>query len=148
MPEKIFTTREVIHITGFTRQKLDYYAKHKFVTPSIRGGHGRGTRRIYSIEDLVLLQFIRRLRAHKWSIQKIRAALSELRRFMDEPKEIVLIDGKGTILALCKTQAGEQIIIDTLRPGGQQVLKIVLEALVQETVQDVERFARDGVING
>lgn len=145
MTAKIFTTTEVASITGFTRQQLDYYANQQFVVPSIRRAHGKGSRRLYSLDDLVLLRFIRRLKDHKWSLQKIRTALAELRTFMAEPQEAVLIDGKGTILALLKTQAGERIVLDTLRPGGQQVLKIVLETLIQETIQDAERFAHEVV---
>ncbi len=145
MSIKIFTTTEVSNITGFTRQQLDYYVNQKLVTPSVREAEGKGTRRLYAIDELVLLQLIRRLREHHWSMQKIRSALSELRAFIHEPQEAILIDGKGTILALCKTQAGEQVVLDMLRPGGQHVLKIVLETLIQETVQNAERVASEVV---
>lgn len=145
MSQRIFTTSEVVRITAFSRQQLDYYARNDFVVPSVRQACGRGSRRLYSLDDLVLLQVIRRLRVRKWSIQKIRSALSEVRTFMYAPKEAVLIDGKGTILALCKTEEGEQIVFDTLRPGGQQVLKIVLETLVQETIRDADRVTDENI---
>ncbi len=128
-------------------QQLNYWDNTQLVSPSIRRAYGRGSHRLYSLDDLVQVNFIRRLQKHGWSIQKIRKAIDGLRAFVDGSQPFVLIHGNGTILALHRTKKGEQILLDALNPGGQQVLEIVLETLVEETHSAVERFAEQVVNN-
>lgn len=141
----VYSSSEVSLMLGLSRQRLDYWARTKLLVPSVRDAHGKGTRRLYSLDDLVLLQFIKRLLALHWSTQKIRRATTRLQTFLAGSEEIVLLDGRDTILALVRTRKGEQVLLDTLDPGGQQVLEIVLETLVQETRYVAERFASEVV---
>jgi DNA-binding transcriptional MerR regulator len=130
-----YTTVEIAHATGFSIRQLDYWAQCDLLVPSIQQSHGPGTRKLYSVEDLVQLQFIRRLKQHGWSTRKIREAVETLRVVMDDQnplKNAVLIHGKGTLIALCKTKEGERILLDALNAGGQQVMGIVLEMLIEE----------------
>ncbi len=134
----IYTTSEVAKATGFTVRQLDYWMKQKLLVPSIQQSHGPGTHRLYSVEDLIQLQFIRQLRHFGWSLQKIRIAIDTLRDVMSDPnplKHAVLIHDKTTIIALCKTKEGERILFDTLSAGRQQVMGIVLEMLMEEAIQ-------------
>jgi DNA-binding transcriptional MerR regulator len=104
--------------------------------PSIQQANGRGTRRLYALDDLVQLQFIHQLKHHGCSTQKIHAAITTLRTVMDDTdplKSAVLVYSKTTLLALCKTKAGERILLDALSTGRQQVMGIVLESLEEET---------------
>lgn len=136
MTLRVYTTVEVAHMTGFTVRQLDYWAREGIVVPSIQQSHGPGTRRLYSFDDLVQLRFIRRLKHHRWSTQKIRRAIAKLREVMGHPdplKQAVLVHSQKTILAICKTKEGERILLDTLDPGGQQVMWVVLDALEAET---------------
>jgi hypothetical protein len=67
---------------------------------------------------------------------------------MDDPhplKTAILVDGKGTLLALCKTRAGERILLDTLSAGNQQVMWIVLEVLAEETRASILAFIPDTI---
>jgi hypothetical protein len=60
---------------------------------------------------------------------------------MEDPsplKGAVLVNGKRTILAICKTREGERILLDTLDVGGQQVMWFVLETLVEEVQYEVQ----------
>ena len=146
-----YTTVEVARMTGFSVRQLDYWARQQIVVPSGQQSHGPGTRRRYTIEDLVQLQLIRHLKEHGWSTQKIRTAITKLRAAMNNPDPetpAVLVDGQGTILALYKTASGERILLDTLSSGGQQVLEIVLETLAEETRSAAARFAAGMVSNG
>jgi len=143
MAQEIFTTAEVARITGFSIRQLDYWAQQEIVVPSTQQSHGPGTRRLYSIDDLVQLNFIRQLKRHGWSTQKIREAISRLRDIMGDPnplKSAMLVDGKGSMLALCKTKEGERILLDALSTGGQLVMGIVLEMLIEETQRAAEGF--------
>ena len=138
MGQDVFTTMNIVHITGFSERQLDYWARQGIVVPSVQQSHGSGSRRLYAIEDLVQLNFIRQLKRHGWSTQKIREAIVRLREIMGDPnplKSAMLFDGKGTMLALCKTKEGERILLDALSTGGQLVMGIVLEMLIEETLR-------------
>lgn len=135
---RAYTTGEVAQATGFTVRQLDYWAVNGLLTPSIRQSHGPGTRKLYSIDDLIRLQFIKQLKFYGWSTRKIAKAVNILRNVMDDPdplKNAILVHGKGTLIALCKTKEGERIMIDALNSGGQQVMGIVLEMLIEEAQQ-------------
>ena len=144
MTPQVFSSTEVSQITNVSRQRLDYWARTRMLVPSIREAHGRGSRRLYSSDDLVQLGFIQRLLAHGWSTQKIRKAISRLQAFITSTEEVVLLDGKDTILALYRTKKGEQVLLDTLNLGGQQVLVIVLETLIQ----DIRRVTTERIAEG
>ena len=138
MAQDVFTTMNIVHITGFSERQLDYWARQGRVVPSVQQSHGSGSRRLYAIEDLVQLNFIRQLKRHGWSTQKIREAIVRLREIMGDPnplKSAMLFDGKGTMLALCKTKEGERSLLDALSTGGQLVMGIVLEMLIEETLR-------------
>ena len=50
------------------------------------------------------------------------------------------------LIALCKTKEGERIAIDALSVGGQQVMGIVVEMLIEEAYQlttEIKEPARD-----
>ncbi len=146
MTQDVFTTMDIVHITGFSERQLDYWARQEIVVPSVQQSHGPGSRRLYAIEDLVQLNFVRQLKRHGWSTQKIREAIVRLREVMGDPnplKSAMLFDGKGTMLALCKTKEGERILLDALNTGGQLVMGIVLEMLIEET-QRIMTFSDEG----
>jgi len=127
-------------------RRLDYWARQEIVVPSVQQAYGSGTRRLYSIDDLVQLQFIRQLKRYGCSLQKIRSAVTSLRMVMGDPdplKSAVLVYSKTKLFALCKTRAGERIVLDALDAGGQQVMGIVLEALEEETKHLVAQLATE-----
>ncbi len=137
---------DIVRITGFSERQLDYWARQEIVVPSVQQSHGPGSRRLYAIEDLVQLNFVRQLKRHGWSTQKIREAIVRLREVMGDPnplKSAMLFDGKGTMLALCKTKEGERILLAALNTGGQLVMGIVLEMLIEET-QRIVTFSDEG----
>lgn len=135
MTQDVFTTMEIVERTGFTERQLGYWDQQGIIKPSIQRSNGSGSRRLYSIEDLVQLNVIRQLKKRGWSTQKIREAITRLRDIMNVPdplKQAVLVDGENTLLALYKTKEGERILFDVLSSGGQQVMGMALEMLIEE----------------
>src|SRR6266567_9125884 len=135
MQELVYTTTEVAHITGFTLRQLDYWAREKMIMPSFQQAHGSGSRRLYTVEDLVQLNIVRQLKKYSWSTQKIHKAIETLKDIMNDGNPLrnaILVHGKGTIFALSKTREGERILIDALSTTGQQVMSFVLETLLEE----------------
>ncbi len=50
------------------------------------------------------------------------------------------------LIALCKTKEGERIAIDALSIGGQQVMGVVVEMLIEEAYQlatEIKESVRD-----
>ncbi len=135
MQESVYTTPEVAHITGFTLRQLDYWAREKMIVPSFQQAHGSGSRRLYTVEDLVQLNIVRQLKKYNWSTQKIHKAIETLKDLLNDANTLrnaILIHGKGTIFALSKTREGEHILIDALNTTGQQVMRFVIETLLEE----------------
>jgi DNA-binding transcriptional MerR regulator len=149
MASHVYKTAEVSRATGFSHKQLDYWASTGLLTPSEQQSHGPGTRRLYSVDDLVRLQFIRHLKSYGWSTRKIGQAVKTLREVMnvsDPLKYAILVNGKNMLIALCKTKEGERIAIDALSVGGQQVMGVVVEMLIEEAYQlttEIKEPARD-----
>ena len=64
----------------------------------------------------------------------------------DPLKYAILVNGKNMLIALCKTKEGERIAIDALSVGGQQVMGVVVEMLIEEAYQlttEIKEPARD-----
>lgn len=144
MASRSFTTVEIAQAVGFSVRQLDYWVRQGLITPSVQESHGPGTRRLYAIDDLIQFQFIRQLKQYGWSTQKIRKAITTLRVVMNDPnplKHAVLVHGKNTLLALCKTKDGERIALDALNVAGQQVMGIILEMLIEEAQQIAHTIA-------
>lgn len=138
MASRVYSTVEIAQATGFTIKQLDYWATTGLLVPSGQQSQGPGTRKRYTVDNLVQLQFIRQLKSYGWSTRKIGQAIKTLREVMKVPdplKYAVLIHGKSTLIALCKTKEGERVAIDALSVGGQQVMGVVVEMLVEEAYQ-------------
>lgn len=141
-----YSTSQIAEMTNLSVRQIDHWARKQFVVPSIQQAHGQGSRRIYAPEDLVQFLFVRRLLQRGWSTKALFSATATLRDVINDPNPLsraLLFDGKSTLLALCKTQAGETMLIDALNPGGQQVMSIILESLVDETRQVLHRFTNE-----
>lgn len=135
MQEPVYTTAEVAYITGFSLRQLDYWARKQMIVPGFQQAQGSGSRRLYTIEDLVQLNIVRQLKKHNWSTQKIHKAIETLKDILSDANPLrnaILFHGKGTIFALSKTKEGERILIDALSTTGQQVMSFVLETLLEE----------------
>lgn len=140
MVQDVFTTMEIVELTGFTGRQLGYWDQQGIIKPSVQRSSGSGSRRLYSIDDLLQLNIIRQLKKRGWSTQKIREAITRLHNVIGEPnplKKALLVDGESTLLALYKTKEGERILFDVLSSGGQQVMGIALEMLIEEARQIV-----------
>lgn len=137
-----YSTAEAARCTGFSSRQLGYWAQQGLVLPSQRA-RGRGSSSKYSLEDLVQLRFIRRLKQKRWSTQKVREAMETLRGVMRDPnplKNAIIIEQPGVFIALFKTHQGRQVLVEALNAGGQQVLEIVLETLTEETRDELAQM--------
>lgn len=107
-----FNSKTASRIVGVSLRQIQYWDEQGFIRPSVKTAGGRGTRRLYSISDLVQLKVVKDLAGYGLSLQKIRRCLRHLKRSIangaqppaslryltDGEKLFVLTDDKSKIL--------------------------------------------------
>ncbi len=129
--QQIFTSRDVIRLTGITPRQLQWWDERGIVVPA-RDGH----RRHYSMEDLAEVAVICELRQRGFSLQRVRRVVRFLQReFGKRLAETVsgtsdyhlLTDGKTLYLETSPRQ-----IVDILKNARQPMLTICLSDTVRQ----------------
>ena len=131
-----FTTAEVSRIVGASRRRLAYWDETGLLSPSMRAAAGKGSRRLYSVLDIIELKILLRLLESPLSLQRIRTSF----RFIRERPEplsslIILTDGETIYL-----YQDENVLVDTLQ-HGQTVLRITVQDLITEVQEKVSEFS-------
>lgn len=75
----VFAIHEVVVLTGFTKHMLDYLVHEEIFVPTGSQAPGRGRRRRYTYEDVVLLRALRVICHGKGKIKNLKASLASLR---------------------------------------------------------------------
>ena len=127
-----FNTKTVVKITSLTARQVDYWDRTHFIKPSLKEAAGYGTARLYSFKDLVQLKAAKTLIDQGLSLQKIRKAITYLKKnFPDIERPLAemkfLTDGK-TIFVLTKDK---RTILDTLSKG-QLVFSLAVGEIIEE----------------
>ena len=125
----LFTSGEVQKIVGLTQRRLGYWDDPALARPHGRPAQGSGSRRLYTLLDVVQLKLILRLRQAGLSLQKIRRALLSLSDLVDEPAPLteleVVTDGHRILIR----RSNEQLLDPLAR---QYVLRLPLADLLAE----------------
>ena len=141
----LFTSGEVQKIVGLTQRKLGYWDDPSLVRPHARPAQGSGSRRLYTLLDVVRLKVILRLRQAGLSLQKIRRALVTLSDLSDEPAPLgeleVVTDGQRILIR----KSNEQLLDPLAR---QYFLRLPLANMLDEIEKQVASFPEDGVNQG
>ncbi|MEK6529160.1 MAG: MerR family transcriptional regulator [Nitrospirota bacterium] len=138
-----YNTKTVVKITGLTMRQVDYWDRTHFIKPSLKEASGYGTARLYSFKDLVQLKAAKTLIEQGLSLQKIRKAITYLKKnFPDIETPLsemkFLTDGK-TIFVLTKDK---RIILDTLSKG-QLVFSLAVGEIIEELKGVVGKISQD-----
>jgi len=130
-----FNSAEVSEIIGITHRQLAYWDLTGLLKPSVRSASGRGSRRLYSIRDMIELKIIMRLLNHSLSLQRVRSSIRFIRALPEPLSDLVILtDGETIYLYKAK-----DIVLDTLKQG-QIVLRIVVEDLIAEVEKGVDEM--------
>jgi DNA-binding transcriptional MerR regulator len=130
-----FRISEVSHVVGATYNQLVYWDKTGLVSPSLRAASGRGSRRLYSVEDIFELKILMKLLESSVSLQRIRSSFRFIRRQSRALSSfVVLTDGKTVYF-----YEDYDVLVDTLKQG-QTVLRIA----VQDLIADVQGKLKSG----
>ncbi len=140
--QNLFTSRDVIALTGITARQLQWWDERRIVVPA-RQGH----RRLYSMEDLAEVAVICELRRRGFSLQRVRKVMRFLQReFSKRLAETVsgaseyhlLTDGQSLYLETSAKQ-----ILDILKNARQPMFTICLSDTVRQ-VRAVIRSSKKG----
>ena len=138
----LFTSGEVQKLVGLTQRRLGYWDDPALARPHGRPAQGSGSRRLYTLLDVVQLKLILRLRQAGLSLQKIRQALLSLSDLLDEPAPLteleVVTDGHRILIR----RSNEQLLDPLAR---QYVLRFPLADLLTEIEEQVASGPQDGV---
>ena len=132
-----FNTKAISRITGLSQRQIDYWDRTHFIKPSVSDAAGKGSIRLYSFNDLIQLKVSKTLMDKGVSLQKIRKAITYLKKNMSEIEKPLselkfLTDGE-TIFVLTKDR---KAIIDTLN-SGQLVFSVALGEIVENLKGEV-----------
>jgi len=114
-------------VVGATHSQLAYWDKTGLVSPSLRAASGRGSRRLYSIEDIFELKILMKLLNSSLPLQRIRSSFRFIRGQSKALSSfVVLTDGKTVYF-----YEDYNVLVDTLKQG-QTVLRIAVQDLIAE----------------
>ncbi|HLJ49859.1 MAG TPA: MerR family transcriptional regulator [Bryobacteraceae bacterium] len=138
-----FSTGDAVRITGVSFRNVDYWARTKFIVPSIAEAQGTGTERRYSFSDLLALRVARELREAGVSTKSLRRVVDFLRtkKGLTQPlAECRLIVTASDV----QVATSPQKIMSVLRKPGQTSFAFVfdLARTVDEMKQGIATFER------
>jgi predicted RNase H-like HicB family nuclease len=138
-----FNSKTVSKITGLSFRQVDYWDRTHFIKPSVSEASGYGSVRLYSFNDLIQLKVAKTLVDKGISLQKIRKALTYLKKHIPEVvkplSELKFLTDGETIFVITKDQ---KVIIDTLK-SGQLVFSIALGEIVEDLKGDVVAMQKE-----
>ena len=134
--DQLFSSNEVISLTGITARQLQWWDERGIVVPE-RQGH----KRLYSLPDLTEVAVICELRRRNFSLQRVRKVMRFLQRELGSRLAETVTAGSdyhlltdGTHIYL-KTSARE--VIDLLKNTRQPMLSICLSDTVRQVRADL-----------
>ena len=136
-----FNVKEVARIVGASRRRHDYWNKTGLLTPSLKTVTEKGSPSVYSVQDIIDLKIILRLRQSSISLQRIRTGF----RFIKEHQQtlassIILSDGKTLYM-----YQDDDLLVDILKKG-QMVSRVSVQDLIDEVQEKVRK--RENSKNG
>ncbi len=132
-----FSADATRRIAGISYRQLDYWDKTALVRPSVQRARGKGSRRVYSFEDLVELRVVARLLDTGISLPAVRKAARYLREnFADVARPLVRLtlipEGRSVLV---RTTDGKHLIDAT--DGGQVVISFAVAPIVRDVRERV-----------
>jgi DNA-binding transcriptional MerR regulator len=129
---------QVCKIVGITYRQLDYWARTRLLTPSVRGARGSGSQRLYAFADIVQLRVVKRLLDAGMSLKRIRQAMEILRCQLDSERplaDVTLLSDGSTIFAAHSADE----VVDVFR-RGQGVFGIAVGPVQAELEGEIHRL--------
>jgi DNA-binding transcriptional MerR regulator len=137
------STATVSKLTGASLRMLDYWARTKLLPPSGQEARGKGSRRLYTFQDVVAILTICKLRERKCPLQQIRTAVRYLKAHYPDAKAAetlarltLITDGRDVYLLTDERQVMNVVT-------RQWVWSVPLGLLITEASQKVELLPQE-----
>jgi DNA-binding transcriptional MerR regulator len=136
----VFGRKAVIALVGISKMQLEHWDRSGIIRPS-KTAAGKGTRREYDFKDLVALKVAKRLREEGISLQKIRKALTWLRKNFPDVRQPLaelrfVTDGENLFVL----DRDPEKILNVLK-GGLFVFSLALGQLIEGLQGELKKFA-------
>jgi DNA-binding transcriptional MerR regulator len=144
----LLSTSAVAKLTGTTVRMVDHWARTGLFKPSGKEAAGKGSRRRYTFQDVVMVKAVRSLREGNCPLQKVRVAIRYLKsHYPDVPlsqafaRLTLLTDGKSVYLLNDERQLLEivsrQLLVAWAVPLGRIIVDTgqQLDAMPQSWVE-------------
>ena len=82
-----YDSKTASRIVGVSLRQIQYWDERGFLRPSVQLAGGRGTKRLYSFQDLLCLKVLKDLVRCGFNLQRIRRCLRPLRQYHPETIE-------------------------------------------------------------
>ena len=128
----IYTITNVSRISKVSPRRLAYWDSIGLVKPSLGKASGRGSRRVYSFQDIARIKIVVELLDVGFSLQRIRRSFAFIDSLQISISDLVIITDADTIY-VCNSN---DIFVDTLRQG-QTVLKLIVADLLKDVEQEM-----------
>jgi DNA-binding transcriptional MerR regulator len=138
-----FSTGEAVRITGVSFRNIDYWARTRFIVPSIADARGTGTERKYSFSDLLALRVAGALREAGVSTQSLRPIVRFLqtRRGLKQPLAGCRLVVTGSDVQVATSP--EKVMSALMRPGQTSFAFVFdLARTVDEIKQEIHASKR------
>jgi len=126
MVQESFSTGEAVKITGVSFYNIDYWARTKFIAPSIAEADGAGTERRYSFSDLLALRVAKELREAGVSTRSLRRIVDFLRSRHGLPNPLsecrLIVTGSDVQVA-----TNDKTVMSALKKPGQTSFAFVFD---------------------
>jgi DNA-binding transcriptional MerR regulator/predicted RNase H-like HicB family nuclease len=127
-----FNADTVQRLTGITYRQLDYWDRTGLVRPSIRGAQGKGSRRVYSFQDVVEVRVVSRMLASGVALPTVRKAVRYLTQHFEHVvrplAQLTLVaDGKRVLVKM----EDRRHMVDATA-GGQVVIAVAVAEIAEE----------------
>ena len=135
----------VKQVTGLTARQLEWWDQTKIITPSIApGGRGRGYRRLYGFDDLVLLFVAARLRDAGVPAQRIRHSFDFVRNrhTAQSLRELAFFAVDDRLLTVHESMAPAWTLAEV---NGQNLLNLRWTEAAEEVRRRLEALGLDAI---
>jgi DNA-binding transcriptional MerR regulator len=127
-----FSAEVARKLAGISYRQLDYWDKTGLLRPSVQQARGKGSRRVYSFEDLVELRVVARLLEVGVSLPAVRKAARYVRGHFSEltrplARLAVVSDGKRVLL-----RAADHRRLFEATGDGQIVIGLAVAPIAQD----------------
>jgi predicted RNase H-like HicB family nuclease/DNA-binding transcriptional MerR regulator len=119
-------------LAGVTYRQLDYWDKTGLIRPSIQKARGKGSRRLYSFEDIVELRVVSRLLGVGIALPAVRKAARYLRlNFKQFGRPLaqlsLIVDGRRMFV-----RATDPKHLIDITAGGQLVISVAVAPILED----------------